>query len=305
MAYVQHIVISASEAGQRVDNYLIRKLKGVPKSRLYKALRKGEVRVNKKRVKAPYKLCAGDSLRVPPIRQGEQKPPFSPTEQLSQYLESEVIWQNSGLLIVNKPSGMPVHGGSNISAGLIEMLRSIYPQWVDLELVHRLDRDTSGCIMLAKKRSALRSMHELWRQGKVDKRYLAFVRGRWPAKQTVIDLPLQKNVLESGERRVRVDPEGKPSKTSVRVFRYYQHGTLLQVSPITGRTHQIRVHLAAKGYPIAGDDKYGDDKFNRLMASYGLKRLLLHSASLSFQDPITDSPSSICATVDFMSQLRG
>lgn len=300
MGHVQYITVDSDEAGQRVDNYLIKKLKGVPKSRIYKALRKGEVRVNKKRVSAQYRICADDCVRLPPIRQAVASNQFVATEGLSDYLRSEIIWQNSGLLLVNKPSGMPVHGGSNISAGLIEMMRSIYPKYTNMELVHRLDRDTSGCILLAKKRSALRSMHELWRDGKVEKRYLAFVKGKWPKNQSVITDPLQKNVLQSGERRVRVDRAGKASKTLVKALRYFKQGTLLLVTPVTGRTHQIRVHLAAKGCPIAGDTKYGDDRFNQLMASYGVKRLLLHSASLSFQDPGTGELISVCALADFM-----
>ena len=304
MSNVQHTIITASQAGQRIDNYLIRMMKGVPKSRIYKALRKGEVRVNKGRIQAQYRLCEGDTVRLPPIRQAAAKQPFRPTEQLAHYLRSEVIWQDFGLMIVNKPSGMPVHGGTQVSAGLIEMLRSIYPQCTDLELVHRLDRDTSGCIMLATKRSALRAMHAQWRDGRVDKRYLAFVKGRWPAGQHVIDLPLQKNVLESGERRVRVDLAGKPSKTLIRVIRHCQHGTLLEVNPVTGRTHQIRVHLAAQGYPIAGDDKYGDRAFNHLMGSFGFKRLLLHSASLSFRAPVNDQSVAICAVSEFCGLLR-
>ncbi len=303
MSNVKYHKITPSEAGQRIDNYLIRIMKGVPKSRIYKALRKGEVRVNKGRINAQYRLCEGDELRLPPIRQAEEKLPFQPTEQLSRFLQGEVIWQNTGLMIVNKPSGMPVHGGSQVSAGLIEMLRGIYPKLADLELVHRLDRDTSGCILLAKKRSALRAMHEQWRAGRVKKRYLAFVKGRWPAKQHSIDLPLQKNVLESGERRVRVDQNGKPSKTAIRVIRYCQHGTLLEANPVTGRTHQIRVHLTAIGHPIAGDEKYGDKAFNQLMRQRGLKRLLLHSASLSFHDPVEDKPVAIGAMTDFCKQL--
>lgn len=282
---VRVVRVEAEYAGQRIDNFLLRELKGVPRSRLYRLLRKGEVRVNRGRVKAEYRLCSGDEVRLPPIRQeepaaaGELRLPSG----LAQTLARSVIHEDELLLVVNKPSGMAVHGGSGLSWGLIEAFRALRPELRHLELVHRLDRDTSGCLLLSKRRSALRLLHEALRSGGMDKRYWALVNGRWPAKLGEVDQPLVKNVLRSGERMVRVSPEGKPSLTRFRVLEGFADATLVEASPITGRTHQIRVHALAAGHPILGDDKYGDREADQRFRERGLRRLFLHAHSLRFE----------------------
>lgn len=287
---VQHGVrmqeIDADSAGQRVDNYLLRELKGTPKSRIYRILRRGEVRVNKSRVKPDYKLQAGDVLRIPPVRLEEGAKPKVPGG-IGQRLEKAVLYEDDGLLIVNKPSGLAVHGGSGLNFGLIEAMRQTRPEQRFLELVHRLDRDTSGCVMLAKKRSVLRQLHELLRSGKIDKRYYALVEGKWPVRKRLVNQPLEKNVLKSGERMVSVSLEGKASRTEYEMLERFPHpvlpASLVEAKPITGRTHQIRVHCQAAGYPILGDDKYGREDANRAAKELGLKRLFLHAHALDFR----------------------
>jgi len=279
---VRFLTITPDETGQRLDNYLSRILKGAPKSLIYRIIRKGEVRVNKGRAKPERKLQAGDIVRVPPVRLNEQTPSPRPGDQLKALLQSSILFENSGLLIVNKPSGLAVHGGSGINLGLVEALRQIRDDDY-LELVHRLDRDTSGCIILAKKRSMLRQLHSRLReQGGIEKNYLALVQGHWSKRKSIIDVPLKKNELKSGERIVRVDMEGKPSKTVFDVVSYYQDCTLVKAKPITGRTHQIRVHAQYAKHPLVGDEKYGTDEFNKLMKSRGFRRLFLHASSLQF-----------------------
>lgn len=280
---VQLLRIDASADGQRVDNFLLRELKGVPKSRIYRLLRKGEVRVNKGRVKPEYKLKAGDELRVPPVRMADAEAPPTVSQSLSAYLESAILFEDDGLLVINKPSGLAVHGGSGLSFGLIEALRVMRPEARFLELVHRLDRDTSGCIMVAKKRSALLVLHEALRGDGVDKRYLALVTGEWPEHRHKVDAPLMKNTVLSGERIVRVSVNGKQALTEFRVIERLPGATLVEARPITGRTHQIRVHAQFAGYPLAGDDKYGDKTADAHFRDLGLKRLFLHAKSLSIQ----------------------
>ncbi len=279
------LTIAVEEAGQRVDNFLLKTLKGVPKSHVYRILRKGEVRVNKGRIKAEYRLNVGDLLRIPPIRVAERESPQGPHPRAVAEIEATILYEDNRLLVLNKPSGVAVHGGSGVSFGVIELLRASRPDAPFLELCHRLDRDTSGCLVLAKRRSALRAFQELMREDKVDKRYLALVRGEWSGGKRYIDAPLRKNQLASGERMVRVAPDGKPSLSLFMPRECYVGSTLMEVQLITGRTHQVRVHSAHSGHPIAGDDKYGDDDFNREMAAKGLKRLFLHAASLRFQLP--------------------
>jgi len=285
---VQFVTIEPELEGQRIDNYLHTFLKGVPKSRIYRILRKGEVRVNKKRVKPEYKLQANDELRIPPVRVSE--PTALPSTNLNKVssLENHILYEDEWLIVLNKPSGTAVHGGSGLSFGVIEALRALRPKQNFLELVHRLDRDTSGCLLIAKKRSALKNLHEQLRDRKVDKRYQALVSGEWPANRFKVKAPLLKNTLKSGERIVLVDEEGKPSETRYRILESFDQATLVEASPITGRTHQIRVHCLHAGHPIASDNRYGDKDFDQRVYKIGLKRLFLHAHSLAFIHPNTD-----------------
>ena len=291
------IEVSEDYAGQRLDNFLMRELKGVPKTRIYKALRKGEVRVNKGRVKGDYRLIEGDQVRIPPLRVAERTAPSSVPARWSGLLEQNLVYEDDGLWVLNKPSGLAVHGGSGLSVGLIECLRLIKPEMRYMELVHRLDRDTSGCIMIAKKSPVLKELHKLLREDKVDKRYLALVVGRWSPRRTFVEAPLQKNTLKSGERLVRVDRDGKAARTEFRVVERLGDATLVEAKPITGRTHQIRVHALHAGHPILGDDKYGDRDANRWAAEHGLQRLFLHAASLQLKLPMQDR-LSVSAPLD-------
>jgi 23S rRNA pseudouridine955/2504/2580 synthase len=299
---VQFITIDAGNTAQRIDNFLLSRLKGVPKSRIYRILRKGEVRVNKGRVKPEYKLCDGDIVRLPPIRVSQRDEPPQPSQKLSSLLEDSILFENDDLMVVNKPSGLAVHGGSGISLGLIESFRQMRPDNRFLELVHRLDRDTSGCIMIAKKRSSLRYIQQELREGRIQKIYRALVDGRWPNRRKSVNSPLVKNQLSSGERIVRIakpETEGaKASLTEYNVIQRYQYTgnahsepsgqrecTLVEAKPITGRTHQIRVHCQSVGCSIIGDDKYCDGEINKYYRGAGLKRLFLHAFRLGFRLP--------------------
>ena len=282
---VRQVKVSAEEAGQRIDNFLARYLKGVPKSHIYRILRRGEVRVNSGRIRAQYKVCAGDTVRIPPVRvapekSGQKKAGFS--------LEQYILFENSRCLVINKPSGIAVHGGSGVSVGVIEALRAERPQAPYIELAHRLDRETSGCLVLAKRRSFLRAFHEQLRQGEVVKHYLALVAGVWQGGKQKVDAPLRKNQLRGGERMVTVDADGKHAISIFSPVSTYENATLVEVVLKTGRTHQIRVHGAHIGHPLAGDQKYGDPVFNRQMRALGLRRLLLHAHYLEFTDPGND-----------------
>ncbi|MBF0254855.1 MAG: 23S rRNA pseudouridine(955/2504/2580) synthase RluC [Gammaproteobacteria bacterium] len=277
--------VDAEDVGQRLDNFLLRYLKGVPKSRIYRILRKGEVRVNKGRVNASTRLAAGDQVRIPPIRVAEPEPAGAVPRPLQEQLERRILFEDEGLLVINKPSGLAVHGGSGLSFGLIEALRAMRPEATGLELVHRIDRDTSGCLLLAKKRAVLRDLHEQIRFNRVEKRYLALLVGRWKRSKLRVDAPLLKNVSQGGERVVRVDPRGKPAQTQFSVQRRFADYSLVEALLETGRTHQIRVHAAHLGTPIAGDDKYGDAASNDRLRELGLKRLFLHAASIGFCPP--------------------
>ncbi len=285
---VQFITIDAEQDGQRIDNFLKTQLKGVPKSLIYRILRKGEVRVNKKRIKPEYKLCAGDEIRVPPVRVAEEN--TLPSSKLSsvQALASQIIYEDDVIIVLNKPSGLAVHGGSGLSFGVIEGLRALRPESKFLELVHRLDRDTSGLLLVAKKRSALKHLHEQLRVKTMRKQYLALVRGQWQPHVKVVNAPLLKNILQSGERIVRVNSDGKPSETRFQIVQKFANATLVMASPITGRTHQIRVHTAHAGHPIACDDKYGERAFDEQVKLAGLNRLFLHAYRLTFTHPVTD-----------------
>lgn len=296
---VQLVTISEDYQGQRIDNFLRTRLKGVPKSMIYRIIRKGEVRVNKKRIKPEYKLQPDDIVRVPPVRVSETEA-ISPSANLDSVkaLESQIIYEDNYLMVINKPSGMAVHGGSGLSFGLIEGLRAIRPDSKFLELVHRLDRDTSGCLLVAKKRSTLKNLHEQLRLKTMQKDYHALVAGAWPRSTKVVNAPLLKNTLSSGERVVRVDEEGKQSQTRFKIIQRYEHGTLIQASPVTGRTHQIRVHTLHAGHPIACDDKYGDKEFTQRMNKLGLRRLFLHAAKLKFYNPGTEQEQEVEAEMD-------
>ena len=279
--------IGPEHEGQRLDNFLIRHLKGVPKSRIYRLLRKGEVRVNKGRVKADTRVKRGDIVRIAPIRVAERGAAPVPGKQLRRYLAENILFEDEGLLIINKPSGLAVHGGSGISLGAIEALRAERPEARFLELVHRLDRDTSGCLMLAKKRAVLLELQAAMQRNQIEKRYQALVKGQWPKGKATINAPLKKNQLSSGERIVRVDAEGKPSVTHFKIAQRYKDASLLHIRLETGRTHQIRVHCQFSGQPIAGDPKYGDVHFNESLRDVGLKRLFLHASSLRFRHPLS------------------
>jgi 23S rRNA pseudouridine955/2504/2580 synthase len=310
---VETVCVDENSAGQRVDNFLMRHLKGVPKTHIYRIIRAGEVRVNKGRVGADTRLNEGDFVRVPPVRISERvaEKAQAMAEGLAQGVparEFSVLMEDEHLLVINKPAGVAVHGGSGVSFGVIEQLRMARPQAKFLELVHRLDRETSGILLVAKKRSALKHLQDQFRERQTGKTYLAMVRGQWPSKLKVLDKPLHKYLLDSkeaqaGERRVKVvardDPDGMPSVTLVRVRESSPHGSLLEVTIKTGRTHQIRVHLASEGHPILGDDKYGDFELNKVLArasaAPGLKRMFLHAWRLQFNHPATDERLELLA----------
>lgn len=279
---VSFVTVEPESSGQRLDNFLIRHLKGVPRTRLYRALRKGEVRVNKGRVRPEYRLVAGDLIRIPPLHQPPPNAPAVVPRRLFEQLSERVIYEDDMLLVINKPSGLAVHGGSGLNYGMIEALRQMRPQDRYLELVHRLDRDTSGLILIARRAAMLRELHRQLREKHMEKRYLALVAGSWPASLGVVEAPLEKNVLQSGERMVRVAREGKRSITEFRVVERFPGATLVQASPVTGRTHQIRVHARHAGHPLLGDAKYSDEASERLAREVGLKRLFLHASALRF-----------------------
>ncbi|MDJ0939495.1 MAG: 23S rRNA pseudouridine(955/2504/2580) synthase RluC [Woeseiaceae bacterium] len=279
---VRKVRIGAEHAGQRIDNFLRRELPGVPKGRLYRLLRRGEVRVNGGRVRAEYKLAQGDEVRIPPARVREPGSP-PPANRAAALLDA-VLYEDKRLLVINKPTGVAVHGGSGISHGVVELLRHARPDLKDLALVHRLDRETSGCLVLAKRRSALRSLHERFREGQVEKNYLALVLGDWQHGEQIIDAPLLVTNRKGGERHVIVSEDGKPAQTMIRLSRRYGDLSLVQCSPLTGRTHQIRVHAAFAGHPLAGDERYGDEADNKVLKKRGLPRLFLHAQSIAFAD---------------------
>lgn len=299
---VREVRIGEHQAGQRIDNFLITQLKGVPRTHIYRILRKGEVRVNKGRIKPDYRLQEGDVVRVPPVRTGEAPPPSQPGSRVLELIEQSIIFEDDALLILNKPAGIAVHGGSGVNYGVIEALRALRPQAPFLELGHRLDRDTSGCLVVAKKRSALRAFQERLRSGGMEKQYLALVKGRWGGGSRRVSAPLRKNVLSSGERIVRVDPEGKPALSIFEPLTLYTGASLMRVTLVTGRTHQVRVHAAHAGHPLAGDDKYGDADFNRYMAARGLKRLFLHASALQFTLPM-ERPRDIAVSAPLPPEL--
>jgi 23S rRNA pseudouridine955/2504/2580 synthase len=296
---VKFLVVDEESDGQRLDNWLLRHLKGVPKTHVYRIIRSGEVRVNKGRASADTRVVTGDQVRVPPLRLPAPSP--QPAASMAPAREFPVLYEDDGLLAIDKPAGVAVHGGSGVSHGVIEQLRQARPGARLLELVHRLDRETSGVLLVAKKRSVLRQLQDQFRQRETGKTYLALVPGQWPSRQKVIDMPLQRYLVPTGhgegERRVRVvgqnDPDGQRAITLVRVARLVGDFSLLEVTIKTGRTHQIRVHLASLGHAIAGDDKYGDFERNRQWHKDGLQRMFLHAWRLQFIHPQTHRPLTL------------
>lgn len=291
---VRHREVDDERAGQRLDNFLLTELKGVPRSHVYRLIRSGQVRVNSGRTTPSYRLRAGDRVRVPPVSTRPTAPATATPENLD-WLAARILYEDGRILVIDKPAGLAAHGGSNVSLGCIEALRLLRPEAKDLELAHRLDRGTSGLLLLAKRRSALRALHALLREGRVDKRYLVLVKGRWPEDATTVDAPLVTRRV-GGEARVKVDPEGKEAQSRFAVLeRYGKTATLLEVRIATGRTHQIRVHAEHVGHPVAGDDRYGDKDFNQYIRSFGLQRMFLHAHSLEFEWPDTGESAHFSA----------
>ncbi|MBS4049753.1 MAG: 23S rRNA pseudouridine(955/2504/2580) synthase RluC [Methylomonas sp.] len=284
---VQWLEISEANTEQRLDNFLISYLKGVPKTRIYRMVRKGEVRVNKGRVDVSYKLVLGDIVRIPPVRVAEKNDEVIVQPTLKYSLENHILYEDEGFIVLNKPSGFAVHGGSGVQSGVIEALRQIRPQQKFLELVHRLDKETSGCLLIAKKRSVLKVLHELFRGDGIRKTYLALLAGQFKRKKQLVDVPLLKNVNQGGERMVTVSRAGKSAETLFTRLKAFEDATLVHAAPKTGRTHQIRVHAAWLGHPIVADDRYGEDAVNKAFKKRGYKRLFLHAEQLQFLHPVS------------------
>lgn len=301
---VRYVEASEGDVGQRLDNFLMRVFRAVPKSHIYRVLRKGEVRVNGKRAKPEQRLVLGDRIRIPPIRVDATAVPQKPSGSLQQFISGTIIHEDRDILIINKPAGVAVHGGSGLAFGVIEALRNARPELTELELVHRLDRDTSGCLILAKRRAALRELHAALREREMTKRYLALVGGRWTLGKKTLDLPLLTNQKQGGERIVRVHQEGQSALSTFAPQRVFgKLATLMDVEIGTGRTHQIRVHAAYAGHPVAGDEKYGDKQCNDALRSFGLRRMFLHAHTLEFARPGSGEPFTITAPLS--EELQG
>ena len=300
---VTFVTIDEASETQKIDNFLLKVLKNVPKSHVYKILRSGEVRVNKKRVDTTYRLKLEDLVRIPPITIEGQKTQVLETPKVQQtaWLEPSIIFEDEALLVINKPSGYAVHGGSGLNFGVIELLRHLRPHAKFLELVHRIDRDTSGILLIAKKRSALVNMHEMMRHNRIEKKYTMMVEGEWTEAKKTVELMLKKTLTKIGERRVNViedddhDEDQQLSKSIFYLKKVLGPYSLLEAKLITGRTHQLRVQLSHLGFPILGDDKYGDFKLNKLLEKKGLKRMFLHAFSMKMKHPITEEPLELKA----------
>ena len=292
---VIYVEINEDNCDQRLDNFLISRLKGVPKSRIYRLVRKGEVRVNKGRVDIKYRLAAGDVVRIPPVRVAERSEESFVPKGLQAALQQGILFEDDGFMVINKPAGFAVHGGSGVSSGIIEGLRLIRPEARFLELVHRLDKDTSGCLLIAKKRSALRKLQEFFRNSEIKKTYQALLAGQWDRKKLTVTAPLLKNISKGGERIVVISKAGKAAETLFTRIKLFRNATLVEASPKTGRTHQIRVHAASLGHAIVGDDRYGSDEINKLFKNKGYKRMFLHAETLKFKHPVTDEIMTISA----------
>ncbi len=277
---VQHVIVPSEQDGQRVDNFLMSRLRGLPRSRLYRLLRRGEVRVNKGRVSPSHRLKAGDSVRIPPVSLADRAPPAAVSPRLQSLLEQSIRYEDEQLMVLDKPAGLAVHGGSGVNLGLIESLRQLRTDCRYLELAHRLDRETSGALVIAKQRSALLAFQRALRARQVNKYYRALAVGRWPSGLDSVNAPLKKNHLQSGERIVRTDADGKPSQTRFKVLRRFTEFTLLEAMPVTGRTHQIRVHAQVAGHPLCGDEKYGNAQVNKALREQHGKQLFLHAYAI-------------------------
>lgn len=302
---VQWVTITEDNQGQRLDNFLVSQLKGVPRSLIYRIIRKGEVRVNKKRCKQTDRLEIGDMVRIPPVRVSDPKQAPAASSALKDRLAERILYEDDVVLAINKPQGLAVHGGSGVNLGLIEALRQLYPQQKFLELVHRLDRDTSGVILVAKKRSALKHLHDQLRSKKMQKIYHCVVLGQWPNKTRAVDAPLER-YQRGGERMVKVSREGKPSLTTYKVLKQGKGWTLMQASPKTGRTHQIRVHCLHAGAVIAGDEKYANEQELAQSKALGCSRLMLHAAQLTFTHPRSEESIVVAAPKDgVMAKFNG
>lgn len=295
---VQMLTVPESAAEQRLDNFLLARLKGAPKSLIYRIIRKGEVRINGKRSKPESRLEEGDVVRVPPLRLSEQGDKAVPGEQLQQHLRAAILLEDPQLLVLNKPAGLSVHAGTGMKLGVIESLRSMFPDVGGLELVHRLDKGTSGCLLLAKTGKARKYLTQAFREQEVHKVYHLLVAGSWPAKVTRVDLALQRQAERSGERFVETDPDGKAASTEFRILKKFRQATLMEARPATGRTHQIRVHATATGHPLLGDDKYHTSVSEQMTRDLGIKRLCLHAAELEFRHPVDDRVVRVSAPYD-------
>jgi 23S rRNA pseudouridine955/2504/2580 synthase len=307
---VQHFEVTSDEAGQRLDNYVQKRLGEVPRSRIYRVIRKGEVRVNGRRAGPDTRLAAHDKVRIPPVRMVPRQEPGRPAPELMQRISASILHEDPRLLVIDKPAGVAVHGGSGVSFGVIEALRALRPD-EPLELVHRLDRDTSGCLIVARQGAVLRELHALLREDGFEKRYLALLKGKWELGAKRIDAPLRTDTRVGGERTVRADPSGKPSLSEFRPVQFFgKTATLVEVTLLTGRTHQIRVHAQHARHPVAGDTKYGDAAFNEQMRALGLHRMFLHAHSVSFHWPRggefsvnTPLPAELAAVLDALGRL--
>jgi 23S rRNA pseudouridine955/2504/2580 synthase len=298
---VKLIRVLVAHEGQRIDNYLLRYLKGVPRSRIYRIIRRGEVRINKKRCKPESKLHLGDEIRIPPVSVSSGPAIAKPSPGLAGLLLESILFENEDLIILNKPAGLAVHGGTGIRLGLIEALRQLKPEWSGLELAHRLDRDTSGCILISKNSIFLKEIQAKFKAREIRKCYLALVVGNWPSSLTEVDVPLQKNELSSGERIVKVAAEGKDSLTYFKTIAAFSQATLVEARPLTGRTHQIRVHCQYAGFPILGDEKYGAKTVDVVLK--GHKNLCLHASSIQFEYGLANQ--KIMAEAELNLQIQG
>ena len=296
---VKHYRVTIENADQRIDNFIISYFKGMPKTRVYRLLRKGEIRVNKKRIVASYRLCEGDDVRLPPVYL-EETAKLAPPSQTTQTLLSErILYEDEDLIVLNKPSGMSVHLGSTVRIGVIEALRHMYPKFPNMELAHRLDAETSGCLVIAKRKSILRELHALLREGKVQKIYWALTLGKWKDSELRVDVPLHKDYQDGTKHVVEVNSKGKEALTVFHTIKSFKReASLMEVKLMTGRTHQIRVHAEHRGHPIAGDDRYGDVEFNKLVHQLGLHRMFLHARAIDFTLPSKDKHIKVEAPLD-------
>jgi 23S rRNA pseudouridine955/2504/2580 synthase len=294
-ASARTVRVDADHAGQRLDNFLAAHFRDVPRARLYRSVRTGEVRVNKGRARQDYRLSEGDLVRLPPLGGARLQVEAAPSPSLAAGLRAAILYEDEALLVLDKPSGLAVHGGSGRAFGLIEAMRALRPRQQFLELVHRLDRETSGCLVLAKRRRALVALHEALREGRVDKRYRTLLAGSWRGGGRRVDRALARTTGRDGGRMVRVTRAGREASTAFTPLAVSQLASLMEARPHTGRTHQIRVHAAALGMPVAGDERYGDRAFNAAVRSHGLRRLFLHAASLRFAHPLSGEPLLVTA----------